>query len=225
MSRPGSLQLWGGLFVIFPIFFQAPWVQYQPISALAFTVVLALLSFYLGQDTSSKWFTLGSLMAGVTGSWLGGCLFWGWLRMYPVFHIPVESVVLPLAVLGLKTDWKIGASFYLSSLLGTGITDLTLLNAGIIDQWPKILNSSMEDARFLLLNIGEELLNVRAIISILFSMILITLIARFMQNRSDDSSITGKAWLVSSTVIKTTLLVDALFLLTVLIEPRLSGLI
>ena len=31
----------------------------------------------------------------------GGCLFWGWL-VISILHIPVEAVVLPLALIGLN---------------------------------------------------------------------------------------------------------------------------
>ena len=54
-----------------------------------------------------KWFIVGSLLLGVSGSLLGGCLFWGWLSAFPILHIPVESVALPLAIVGLGTKWKI----------------------------------------------------------------------------------------------------------------------
>ena len=81
----------------------------------------------LVQLLGNKWNRLGSLLVGVSGSWLGGCLFWGWLRMHPALHLPVEAVALPVAFIGLSTKWRIGAGFYLACLLGTAFTDLSML--------------------------------------------------------------------------------------------------
>ena len=126
LSRPISLRLWSSFFVILPIFVQAPWVRFEPISALCFTFIILLGSFVLYKKRSNKWFIVSSLLLGVSGSWLGGSLFWGWLSSFPILHIPVEAVVLPLALIGLGTKWKIGSSFYISSLFGTAITDITI---------------------------------------------------------------------------------------------------
>ena len=135
LSRPISLRLWSSFLVIFPIFVQAPWVRIEPISALCFTFIILIGAYVLNKKQSKKWFIVSSLLFGVSGSWLGGCLFWGWLSPFPILHIPVEAVVLPLALIGLGTNWKIGSSFYISSLFGTAITDITIFWIGIMDQW------------------------------------------------------------------------------------------
>ena len=127
--------MWSSFFVILPIFVQAPWVRLEPISAICFTFVIVLVAIFLNQKASNKWFIVSSLLLGISGSWLGGCLFWGWLSPYPILHIPVEAVVLPLALIGLGTNWKIGSSFYISSLFGTAVTDITIFLIGIMDQW------------------------------------------------------------------------------------------
>ena len=31
---------------------------------------------FLSRKEANKWFIIGSLLLGVSGSWLGGCLFW-----------------------------------------------------------------------------------------------------------------------------------------------------
>ena len=128
LSNPLSLRLWSSFFVILPIFVQAPWVRLEPISALSFTFVIVLVAIVLNQKGSNKWFIVSSLLIGISGSWLGGCLFWGWLSPFPILHIPVEAVVLPLALIGFGTNWKIGSSFYISSLFGTAVTDLSLIH-------------------------------------------------------------------------------------------------
>ena len=128
LSRPIALRLWSSFFVILPIFIQAPWVRFAPISALCATFIILTAAYLLSKKDGDKWFIVGSLLLGVSGSWLGGCLFWGWLSAYPILHIPVEAVALPLAMVGLETKWKIGSSFYISSLFGTAITDLSLIH-------------------------------------------------------------------------------------------------
>ena len=46
LSRPISLRLWSSFFVILPIFIQAPWVRFEPISALCFTFIILLGAFF-----------------------------------------------------------------------------------------------------------------------------------------------------------------------------------
>ena len=143
LSNPSSLRLWSSFFVILPIFVQAPWVRLEPISALCFTFVILLVVLVLNQKRSNKWFIVSSLLFGVSGSWLGGCLFWGWLSPFPILHIPVEAVALPLALIGLGTNWKIGSSFYISSLFGTAVTDITIFLIGIMDQWKQVITAAV----------------------------------------------------------------------------------
>ena len=63
--------------VVLPVFLQAPWVHLYPLSACSFTVVLLGLGVYLVEMVGEEWSIAGSLLVGVSGSWLGGCLFWG----------------------------------------------------------------------------------------------------------------------------------------------------
>ena len=107
LSNPLSLRLWSSFFVILPIFVQAPWVRLEPISALCFTFVIVLVAIVLNQKGSSKWFVFSSLLLGISGSWLGGCLFWGWLSPFPILHIPVEAVV-PVSYTHLTLPTMIG---------------------------------------------------------------------------------------------------------------------
>ena len=94
LSRPIALRLWSSFFVILPIFVQAPWVRFEPISALCATFIILFAAFLLSRKEADKWFIVSSLLLGVSGSWLGGCLFWGWLSAYPILHIPVEACLL-----------------------------------------------------------------------------------------------------------------------------------
>ncbi len=172
-----------------------------------------------------KWARAGSLLVGVSGSWLGGCLFWGWLREHPVMHLPVEGLALPLAFVGLETRWRIGAGFYLSCLLGTAFTDFLMLLTGVMNSWPAVVKASLLEAPKLLHETAQEIFKPQSILLVLAAGILIVLIANLMRQRAVLRSPSGSAWLVASAALMTTLWVDGLFLLTAFVEPRLSGLI
>ena len=129
-----------------PVFLQAPWVHFYPLSALLFTFVLLGSGIVLSHFFDPKWFRIGSLLIGVSGSWLGGCLFWGWLRMHPVLHLPVEAVAVPFACVGLSTKWRLGAGFYLACLLGTAVTDLMMVLTGVMHTWPDVVSAPIDKA-------------------------------------------------------------------------------
>tara|TARA_B100000029_G_scaffold482917_1_gene533581 strand:- start:895 stop:1533 length:639 start_codon:yes stop_codon:yes gene_type:complete len=211
--------------VVLPVFLQAPWVHLYPISACLFTFVLLGCGITLVRFGGNKWSRAGSLLVGVSGSWLGGCLFWGWLREHPVMHLPVEAIALPLAFVGLETRWRIGSSFYLSCLLGTALTDLMMLVTGVMNSWPVVVNASFEEAPQLLHETAEMLFQLQPILFLILAAFLIACIANLMRQRAILHTPSGSAWLVASAALTTTLWVDGLFLLTAFVEPRLSGLI
>ncbi len=225
LSNPRVLQFWSSLLVVLPVFLQAPWVRLQPLTASIFTFVLIAFGISLTKFGQQKWELAGSLLIGVSGSWLGGCLFWGWLRANPVWHLPVESFALPIALIGLRTRWRVGAGFYLSCLLGTAFTDLMILVTGLMDQWPVVVEASLDDAPALLNQTAESLINPQSIGSLLLAGTLIAVLARFMKKRASFQSPFSNTWLVASAALTTTLWVDALFLVTAIVQPDLSGLI
>ncbi len=225
LSRPLALRLWSSFFVILPIFVQAPWVRLEPISALCFTFIILFVAFLLSRKESNKWFIVGSLLLGVSGSWLGGCLFWGWLSAYPILHIPVEAVVLPLAMVGIGTKWKIGSSFYISSLFGTAITDVTIFLTGIMDQWQEVINADSDSAPLILQQTSENLIQLKSLFIIILAALILWFISKEISNSAITNSKNGKAFLVSSYVIQTTLIVDGIFILLAIIQPTLSGLV
>ncbi len=225
LSRPISLRLWSSFFVILPIFVQAPWVRLEPISALCFTFVILLGAFVLNQKESNKWFIVSSLLFGVSGSWLGGCLFWGWLSPFPILHIPVEAVVLPLALIGLGTNWKIGSSFYISSLLGTAVTDITIFLIGIMDQWREVITADSETAPQILQKTSENLIQTKSLSIIVFVALILWFISKEIFDSATINTTSGKALLVSSYVIQTTLIVDGIFIFLAILQPTLSGLV
>ena len=225
LSNPTSLRLWSSFFVILPIFVQAPWVRLEPISALCFTFVILLVVFVLNQKRSNNWFIVSSLLLGVSGSWLGGCLYWGWLSPYPILHIPVEAVVLPLALVGIGTNWKIGSSFYISSLFGTAVTDITIFLIGIMDQWREVITADAETAPLILQNTSENLIHIKSISIIFFVGLILWFISKEIYDSATINTTNGKALLVSSYVIQTTLIVDGIFIFLAILQPTFSGLV
>jgi len=225
LSRPISLRLWSSFFVILPIFVQAPWVRLEPISALCFTFIILLGAFILYKKQSNKWFIVSSLLLGVSGSWLGGCLFWGWLSPFPILHIPVEAVVLPLALIGLGTNWKIGSSFYISSLFGTAVTDISIFLIGIMDQWREVIVADSENAPLILQKTSENLIQIRSLSIILFFALILWFISKEIFDSATINTTNGKALLVSSYVIQTTLIVDGIFIFLAILQPTFSGLV
>jgi len=225
LSRPISLRFWSSFFVILPIFIQAPWVRLEPISALCFTFVILLGSFILNQKGTNKWFILSSLLLGVSGSWLGGCLFWGWLSPFPILHIPVEAVALPLALIGLGTKLKIGSSFYISSLFGTAVTDITIFLIGIMDQWRQVITADSENAPMILQKTSESLIQIKSLSIIIFVALILWFISKEILDSATINTNSGKALLVSGYVIQTTLIVDGIFIVLAILQPSFSGLV
>tara|TARA_B100001989_G_scaffold7046_1_gene4743 strand:+ start:125 stop:892 length:768 start_codon:yes stop_codon:yes gene_type:complete len=225
LSRPISLRLWSSFLVILPIFVQAPWVRIEPISALCFTFIILLGAYVLNKKESKKWFIVNSLLLGVSGSWLGGCLFWGWLSSFPILHIPVEAVALPLAFFGLGTNWKISSSFYISSLFGTAVTDITIFLIGIMDQWREVITADSENAPLILQKTSENLIHIKSFSIIIFVAIILWFISKEIFNSATINTTNGKALLVSSYVIQTTLVVDGIFIFLAILQPTFSGLV
>ena len=219
------MQFWASTMVVLPVFVQAPWVHVFPFSAFLFSFIIFFLGFYLLKFSTEKWTSVGSLLVGVSWSWLGGCLFWGWLRAHPVWHLPVESIALPIAVSLLNTRWKIGSSFYLASLLGTAFTDVMIVLTGVMKAWPQVVEASFSEASKILSFTAAQLLEPSSLLAIFIAALLIILIANWMNQKSKSEPLSADAWLVSSSALTTTLWVDGLFFATTLIQPQLSGLI
>ena len=225
LSRPISLRLCSSFFVIFPIFVQAPWVRFEPISALCFTFVILLGAFLLYKKKSNKWFIVSSFLIGVSGSWLGGCLYWGWLSAFPILHIPVEAVVLPLALIGFSTNWKIGSSFYISSLFGTAVTDISIFLTGIMDQWRQVITADAQNAPLILQKTSEDLMQFKSLSIIILIALILWFISKEIFDSATINTTNGKALLVSSYVIQTTLIVDGIFIFLAILQPTFSGLV
>jgi hypothetical protein len=123
-----------------PVFVEAPLVRLFPWLSLLLSVAWAMLGLHLRrQPKTSLW---GDLLLGFSLSWLAGSLYWGWLRWEPLFHLPVESIGIPLALWGLRRGWgTTGHLFYLGSLLGTAITDAYFYLVGLIPYWRQLMQA------------------------------------------------------------------------------------
>ena len=209
--------------VVLPVFLQAPWVRLDPFSATLFTGVLIAAGLVLHRSRSQTASDLGSLLVGFSGSWLAGCVFWGWLRAHPVLHLPVEAFALPLALGGLQGRWRLAATFYLSSLVGTACTDLAMAATGEMQFWPAVVTASLDQAPLLLHQAGLHLLQPLPLFTLATAAVLVLLAGRRLNLNDNGSDVDAAA--MASAVLTTTLWVDGLFLLSALLQPGLSGLI
>ena len=209
--------------VVLPVFLQAPWVRLDPFSATLFTGVLIAAGLVLHQSRSQTASDLGSLLVGFSGSWLAGCIFWGWLRAHPVLHLPVEAFALPVALGGLQGRWRLAATFYLSSLLGTACTDLAMAATGVMQFWPAVVTASLDQAPLLLHQAGLHLLQPLPMVTLMIAAAIVLFVGRRLNTNGNDFN--GETGAMAAAVLITTLWVDGLFLLSALLQPGLSGLI
>ena len=209
--------------VVLPVFLQAPWVRLHPFSATLFTVVILCAGIGLNLSRFQRASDFGALLVGFSGSWLAGCVFWGWLRAHPVLHLPVEAFALPLAIGGLNGRWRLASAFYLSSLLGTACTDLAMALTGVMGYWPAVVTAQFDKAPELLHQAGLHLLQPLPLLTLAAVAAGILQIGLTLNRRDQINPDPTRS--MSSAVLITTLWVDGLFLLSALLQPGLSGLI
>jgi len=204
--------------VLLPVFLQAPWVRQAPMAATLFTAVLLSLGLHLERQPQPRLSRLGALLVGFSGCWLGGSLFWGWGRLHPLWHLPVEGFALPLAAAGLGGRWRLAGSFYLASLLGTAATDAAMAFSGVIELWPQVLRAPLAQAAPLLHQAGLTVIQP-------VSLLLVGSIATgllLLCARLRDLGLAGR---IAAATLATTLAVDGIFLAAALFAPHLSGLL
>ncbi len=211
--------------VVLPVFLQAPWVRVHPFSATLFTALLVAIGVVLNRSDNQQKADFGSLLVGFSGSWLAGCVFWGWLRAHPVLHLPVEAFALPLALAGLGTRWRLASAFYLSSLVGTAFTDLMMAVTGVMHFWPGVVTASLDTAPQLLHEAGLHLLHPIPLTALTLAASGIVWMAQTLSKRETAVFDSNDTLSMSAAVLMTTLWVDGLFLLAAVVQPSLSGLI
>jgi hypothetical protein len=206
------------LLVLLPVFLQAPWVRASPMGATLFTPGLVALGVVLQRRGQGPWSAIGALLVGFAGSWLGGSLFWGWWRVHPLWHLPIEGFAIPLALGGLGSRWRLAGAFYLASFLGTAATDGVMALTGVIHLWPQVVEAPLSEAGVLLQQAGEAVLQPMALGLIGLSGTVLLAVCRWLWSQ-------GLAGRVAAATLATTLLVDGIFLAAALLAPGLSGLI
>jgi hypothetical protein len=135
----------------------------------------------------------------------------------------VEAFALPVALGGLQGRWRLAATFYLSSLVGTACTDLAMAATGVMQFWPAVVTASLNQAPLLLHQAGLHLLQPLPLATLLISAVLVLMAGSHLSKNS--RGFTGDAGSMAAAVLITTLWVDGLFLLSALLQPGLSGLI
>lgn len=211
--------------VVLPVFLQAPWVRLHPFSAVLFTAVLVGTGVVMNRSNNGHQADLGALLVGFSGSWLAGCLFWGWLRAHPLVHLPIEAFALPLALAGLRTRWKLAAGFYLASLIGTACTDLMMAVTGVMKHWPVVVSAPLGEASALLHQAGLSLFNPAAAVALIGAAAGLIGVARRCHEQANQGGANAELWSMVGVVLSTTVWVDGLFLAAALLQPNLSGLI
>ena len=208
----------GSVLVALPVFLQAPWVRLSPVTAALFTAVLVATGVVLERQRAPRLRDAGSLLVGFAGSWLGGCLFWGWCRLHPIGHLPIEAFALPLALAGLNGRWRLGCALYLGSLLGTAATDAAIAATGVMPLWPQVLAADPLTAGPLLQEAAQRVLEPSSLLVVSGAAAVLLQVCRWLWPR-------GRAARVASAALATALAIDGLFLAAALVAPRLSGLI
>ncbi|MEB3333198.1 MAG: DUF3120 domain-containing protein [Synechococcaceae cyanobacterium] len=213
-----ALPLIAAALTLIPVFLQAPWVRQSPLTASLFTAPLLALALLLERRPQGQGKGCGALLVGFCGSWLGGCLFWGWFRLHPVCHLPLEAFALPLALTGLRGRWHLACCFYLASLAGTAATDGAIALTGLMPLWPQVLQAPATEAGTLLQQAATALLHP-------LPLILIGLAAWGLLLLSSRLGPHGAGGRLAAATLTSTLAIDAVFLGAALLAPRLSGLI
>lgn len=126
--------------VSIPVVAQAALVRSFPWLSLVLTGGWLWLS--LGLRSRPATYIWGDLLLGFSWTWLAGSVYWGWLRWEPFWHLPIEAIGLPFALISLSRGWgKIGNWFYLGSLLGTAVTDIYFYLVDVIPHWRQIMQT------------------------------------------------------------------------------------
>lgn len=213
-----SLPLIAAALTLIPVFLQAPWVRQSPLTASLFTAPLLAMALLLERRPEGQGKACGALLVGFCGSWLGGCLFWGWFRVHPLCHLPLEAFALPLALTGLRGRWHLACCFYLASLAGTAATDGAIALTGLMPLWPQVLKASAAEAGPLLQQAAAALVHPLPLALVGLSAWLLLALSTTLRARGDGGRLAAAA-------LTSTLAIDAVFLLAAAVAPRLSGLV
>ena len=194
-----------GIFLVsVPVFFEAPLVRAAPELCVLLTAAWVWLGKQCRQHPRTAF--VGELCIGLSWSWLAGAIYWGWFRWEPLWHLPIESIGLPIALWGLYRGWhQIGHWFYLGSLLGTAVTDLYFYRLHLMPYWRAMMVASPADGIAIVQAAFTQIQTVEGVlIALVCAMFLLLLAGASGRSRHRYH------WIFSGTLVGT-LLVDALF--------------
>ncbi|HLO47122.1 MAG TPA: DUF3120 domain-containing protein, partial [Kamptonema sp.] len=125
----------------------------------------------------------------------------------PLWHLPVEAALVPLAIWCLRHEWgKVGNWFYLGSLFGTAVTDGYFYVTGLIPYWRQLMQVEPALALPIFQSAIAAVRNPWGI-SCAVSLVGVLLIVGILPLRSDKTH-----WWAFSGAVLGTILVDSLFL-------------
>ena len=94
-----------------------------------------------------------------------------------------------------------------------------------MDQWKEVITADSDTAPLILQKTSENLIQIKSLSIIIFVAVILWFISKEILNSAIINSTNGKALLVSSYVIQTTLIVDGIFVFLAIIQPTFSGLV
>ena len=94
-----------------------------------------------------------------------------------------------------------------------------------MDQWKLVITADSETAPLILKKTSENLIQIKSLTIIFLVALLLWFIAKEIFDSATINTTNGKALLVSSYVIQTTLIVDGIFIVLAILQPTFSGLV
>ena len=94
-----------------------------------------------------------------------------------------------------------------------------------MDQWRQVITADSETAPLILQKASENLIHIKSLSIIVFVALILWFISKEIFDSATINTTNGKALLVSSYVIQTTLIVDGIFIFLAILQPTFSGLV
>ena len=94
-----------------------------------------------------------------------------------------------------------------------------------MDQWKQVITADSENAPMILQKTSESLIQIKSLSIIVFVGLILWFISKEIFDSATVNTTSGKALLVSSYVIQTTLIVDGIFIFLAILQPTFSGLV
>ena len=94
-----------------------------------------------------------------------------------------------------------------------------------MDEWSDVITAYSENSPMILQKTSESLIQIKSLSIIVFVGLILWFISNEIFDSATINTTSGKALLVSSYVIQTTLIVDGIFIFLSILQPTLSGLV